>query len=62
MIRAVFLLSCILASGVIVGCAPAPKTVLVGLECGADAARLYGPEDGHEAAKACKSVTIHNLP
>lgn len=61
MIRAVFLLACILASGV-VACAPAPKTVLVGLECGTDAARLYGPEDGQEAAKACKSVAIHNLP
>ncbi len=61
MIRAVFLLACILASGV-VACVPVPKTVLVGLDCQGEAARLYGPEDGVEAAKACKSVAIHNLP
>lgn len=43
--------------------APAvPYLVNVGLYCDGEDVRLYGIEDGAEAAAACASVEIHAVP
>lgn len=49
--------ACILAA-----CSPAPRPVLVGLDCQGEHVRLYGAEDGPEAARACRTVEIHQPP
>jgi hypothetical protein len=39
-----------------------PKAVLIGLDCGAERVRVYGLDDGREAAKACLVVERHAMP
>lgn len=40
----------------------APDSVLIGRDCQGEAVRVYGKNDGREAAKACLSVERHKLP
>jgi hypothetical protein len=40
----------------------APDAVLIGRNCQGEAVRLYGADDGREAAKACLSVERHAMP
>ncbi|UTU09326.1 hypothetical protein CcrBL47_gp556 [Caulobacter phage BL47] len=68
MIRRPALMTCIagaalILSGMAVSAASAPeKRVLVGQYCDGDPVRLYGLEDGEEAAQACAIVEVHALP
>ncbi|AXQ69617.1 hypothetical protein HOU03_gp151 [Caulobacter phage CcrSC] len=52
----------ILASFVLSAASAPEKRVLVGQYCDGDPVRLYGLEDGEEAAQACAIVEVHALP
>lgn len=38
-----------------------PAAVLVGLDCQGEQVRIYGPQDGDAAVKACRTVQRHNV-
>ncbi|AXQ69058.1 hypothetical protein HOU02_gp151 [Caulobacter phage CcrBL9] len=52
----------ILASLALSAASAPEKRVLVGQYCDGDLVRLYGLEDGEEAAEACAIVEVHALP
>ncbi len=41
---------------------PVPDLVNVGINCDTEAVRLYGINDGQEAASACEVVEVHAVP
>jgi len=55
--------ACLAAAG-LAACAPHTQRITVGVECGADAVRIYGDTaaDRTEAATACADVQIHDIP